>query len=229
MNDLVAPSDDPEPFRHIPPIPAATVVVVRDGVGDAAGGVEVLMVRRNGRGRFGHMWVFPGGALETGETPEQAAVREAEEEAGFQLSLDDLMPLSYWTPPAVMDKRFTTHFYLATTEITDDRVKVDGAEILAWSWKRPGDVLAERDRGEIQMVPPTWITLHGLAQHIDIGAARSAAGSFRPYSTRTANVDGGICALFEGDAGWDSWDAEASGARHRLWMTDPTWRFETDL
>lgn len=42
------------------PTPAATVVPLRDG--DA--GLEVLMLRRNSRGPFGGMWVFPGGKVE---------------------------------------------------------------------------------------------------------------------------------------------------------------------
>src|SRR2546422_676465 len=47
------------------PIPAATVVLTRDAVE----GIEVLMLRRNSRGAFGGMWVFPGGQVD----PDDAA------------------------------------------------------------------------------------------------------------------------------------------------------------
>ena len=42
------------------PIPAATVVLVRDG----DDGLEVLMLRRSSAGQFGGMWVFPGGKID---------------------------------------------------------------------------------------------------------------------------------------------------------------------
>ena len=41
-------------------IPAATVVLLRDG----SEGVEVLMLRKNSKITFGGMWVFPGGKVE---------------------------------------------------------------------------------------------------------------------------------------------------------------------
>ena len=71
-------------------IPAATVVVVRDG----EAGVETLMLRKNSKIAFGGMWVFPGGKIDTADqvvgddgatdelaTAAAAAVREAAEEA----------------------------------------------------------------------------------------------------------------------------------------------------
>jgi mutator protein MutT len=55
-----------------PPIAAA--VIVADG--------RVLMVRR--RIKEGELsWQFPGGEVETGESPDEAAVRESREETGL--------------------------------------------------------------------------------------------------------------------------------------------------
>ena len=48
---------DNEPDESI--VPAATVVVVRDG----NDGVETLMLRKNSKLAFGGMWVFPGGRI----------------------------------------------------------------------------------------------------------------------------------------------------------------------
>ena len=44
---------------------------------------RVLLLRRSDRDE----WVFPKGHLETGETPEDAAVREVREETGLEIAL----------------------------------------------------------------------------------------------------------------------------------------------
>ena len=71
-----------------PPIPAATVVLLRDG--DA--GIEVLMLKKNSKITFGGMWVFPGGKIDAEDYPVAgdvdaaariAAARETQEEAGL--------------------------------------------------------------------------------------------------------------------------------------------------
>ena len=50
---------------------------------------EVLLQQRGDTGR----WGFPGGALELGETPEMAAIREAREETGLEVEVGDLIGL----------------------------------------------------------------------------------------------------------------------------------------
>lgn len=47
-------------------------------------GTVLLIRRRKREGRL--LWAFPGGGIEHGETPEQAAVREAAEEVGLVVS-----------------------------------------------------------------------------------------------------------------------------------------------
>ena len=48
---------------------------------------EVLLQRRGGSGK----WGFPGGAIEIGETPEMAAIREAKEETGLDVEVLELL------------------------------------------------------------------------------------------------------------------------------------------
>ena len=45
-------------------------------------GNKVLLVRRSGEGDYAGDWAFPGGKVEDGETPEDAAIRECNEELG---------------------------------------------------------------------------------------------------------------------------------------------------
>ncbi len=55
-------------------------------------GEEVLLIK-NPSG----VWTFPKGNIEKGETPQQAALREVEEETGVKGKiLEDLGEISYW-------------------------------------------------------------------------------------------------------------------------------------
>lgn len=216
-----------------PAIPAATVVLLRD----AAAGVEVLMLHRTSKVAFGGMWVFPGGRVEDGDrradddgdepAARRAAAREAEEECGLPIDPDELVVLSRWTPPAIAPRRFATWFFLARVPRGD--VVVDGGEILDHAWLSPAEVLERRDRGEVDLAPPTWVTLHALLAAERVEDLLVEAAARRPvvhYETRWCTVEGGAVAMWEGDAGYETATVEVDGPRHRLWMLDSGWRFE---
>ncbi|MCB1646740.1 MAG: NUDIX domain-containing protein, partial [Pseudomonadales bacterium] len=56
-----------------PPIPAATVVILRDTDDE----VEVLMLHKNSKIAFGGMWVFPGGRIDEEDYPEDGDIYAA--------------------------------------------------------------------------------------------------------------------------------------------------------
>lgn len=219
-----------------PAIPAATVVLLRDGA-PTEGGVETLMLHRTSKIAFGGMWVFPGGRVDAGDrrpddegdepAARRAAVREAAEECGLRLRDQDLVVLSRWTPPPVAPKRFATWFFVA--RVPEGEVVVDGGEILDHAWRSPRELLAQRDRGEVDLAPPTWVTLHHLQQATDVDDALARAAARRPvvhYQTRWCTVEDGAVAMWEGDAGYDTSSVDVEGPRHRLWMLRSGWRFE---
>lgn len=54
-----------------------------------------LLHRRPEGKQHAGLWEFPGGKVETGESPVLALIREAREELGIGLSADDLRPLAF--------------------------------------------------------------------------------------------------------------------------------------
>ena len=56
---------------------------------------RVLIAQRPIGKTFAGLWEFPGGKLEAGENPEQALIRELEEELGIATKTACLAPLSF--------------------------------------------------------------------------------------------------------------------------------------
>jgi 8-oxo-dGTP pyrophosphatase MutT (NUDIX family) len=214
-----------------PPIPAATVVLVRD----VADGIETLMLHRNSKLAFGGMWVFPGGRVDPAdrdgaanddEAARRAAVREAHEEAGLTVDAGSLVWFSHWLPPSIAPKRFATWFFFAPAP--SGAVTIDGGEIHDSAWMRPRDALDRRDALEIELAPPTWVTLHHLAAFDTVAdlMADARAGTPTFYETRMANGADGLIAMWRGDAGYESGDPDAPGPRHRLRIRAGPWQLE---
>lgn len=92
---------------HAPTQAAAIAYRAAEGADLAAGilyraGDSVLLLLRSGNTRdFPLHWGLPGGGIEEGETPEQAAIRESQEETGYAPA-DPLFVLDY-------DAGFTTY------------------------------------------------------------------------------------------------------------------------
>lgn len=217
-----------------PLIPAATVVLARAG----PDGLEALLLRRNSKLAFGGMWVFPGGRIDEAdadgvvpdddegvlEVARRAAVREAMEETGLAVAPDSLHHFSMWVPPPIAPKRFRTWFFLA--EAPDGDVIVDMGEIHEHTWMRPGDAMQRRDAGEIELAPPTWITLHWLTGFDSVNAAAASIGEPALFQTRMASGESkGRVIMWDGDAGYHSGDPDVAGGRHRLHLDD-VWRYE---
>jgi 8-oxo-dGTP pyrophosphatase MutT (NUDIX family) len=141
--------------RPATPRQAATVIVLRGGAG-----LDVLLVRRNPDARFmGGAWVFPGGALDAGESPRAAGVREVAEEASIELGDPAaLVEFARWITPRQLSTRFDTWFFLARAP-AGAAPRPDGAETVAAEWFAPRVALA----AGLELPFPTIKTLERLA------------------------------------------------------------------
>ncbi|WP_207345063.1 (deoxy)nucleoside triphosphate pyrophosphohydrolase [Arthrobacter sp. E3] len=104
---------------------------------------KLLAARRTAPPEFAGMWEFPGGKVETGETPQQALHRELAEELGVTASLGSELqcPTSNGWP---LNANTAMRVWLAqvtdgTPEPLEDHdllqwVELDGAEILGLEW-----------------------------------------------------------------------------------------------
>lgn len=214
--------------------PASTVVLLRD----SGNGLETLLLKRNKALMFaGGFWVFPGGALDpedlaaaqgdVAKASRLAAAREAHEESGLSPRLEDMVLLSHWTTPVVEPKRFSTWFYAAPLAL-EGEVVIDGGEIHESQWIGVRRALALHQAGELGILPPTYVNLLNLSRYDDLAQMldserESPAPEIMPVIGN--NEGGDLAVMFPGDAGYDSGDGCAAGARHRVVLHDSRWEY----
>jgi len=215
------------------PKPSATVVLLRD----AEAGLELLLLQRAARDAKPGPWVFPGGKVDPAdvvagdpasrESALRAAVRETQEEAGLALDHSRLVAISRWITPEISPQRFDTWFFLAAIE-TSHEVVVCGSEMVAHRWLAPAAALEAHGRAEIQLAPPTFVTVSWLLEHRRAAEAMRALArapfiTFRPRIHRGAE---GAVMLYPGDAGYEANDPALAGPRHRILVLPAGWRYE---
>ena len=223
-----------DPAKAAVAVPAATVVLLRESPD-----VEVLMLRKNSRIAFGGMWVFPGGRIDADDgaedgdperTARNAAARETREEAGIAAAPDDFVWFAHWTPPPSTPKRFATWFFAARAG--EHAVSIDGGEIQEHQWISPAAALERHTAGEIDLVPPTWVTLYHLSRYTTVDGIleRFRSADATVYETHLGKrADGVRVAMWSGDAGYDTGDADAGGPRHRLVMAEGGFEFQNTV
>jgi 8-oxo-dGTP pyrophosphatase MutT (NUDIX family) len=202
---------------------ASTVVLLRD----TEQGLEVLLLRRNAKLAFaGGAWVFPGGAIDKPElaaatteleAARQAAVREVEEECGVLLAAEELVHFCNWTTPEGPGRRFATWFFVAQAQLSATDIVIDQGEIHEFQWLRPQQALDLHQRGKLDLMPPTFLSLRLIGHYQTAVDAVNALNRRTAYEVtpRLCRVQGEMICLYPGDAGYTQSDGTVFGARHR--------------
>jgi 8-oxo-dGTP diphosphatase len=106
------------------PIPVCCVIIEHDG--------RVLIAQRPPGKHLALQWEFPGGKIETGETPVAALHREIQEELGCQLSITHALPIvNHPYPHATI----ALHPFVAS--LRSDSPPPEAKEHVALNWLTP--------------------------------------------------------------------------------------------
>ncbi len=180
-------------------LPAASVALVRE----AAGGLDVFMMRRSPTMRFAPgMYVFPGGRLDpvdviTGAQIEgypvdrdaarasaepallrslvACAVRELGEESGVLVAPADLLLVDHWVTPEHSPMRYDVRFFAAEVPAGQEPRAV-GTEMDEVRWIGVGTALEQARAGVLPMLVPALSVLGFLDACGSIAGLREAAG-----------------------------------------------------
>ena len=125
----------------------------------------------------------------------------------LMLLVDRMHLVDHWITPVGERRRFDTRFFVARAPEAQEPLH-DDSETIASLWVRPADALRMWEAGELQMFPPTVVSLQFLEPHRTADAAMSAAAAVgvpRPVLPKLRVDDDGKVAgiLRPGDAGYD--------------------------
>jgi glyoxylase-like metal-dependent hydrolase (beta-lactamase superfamily II)/8-oxo-dGTP pyrophosphatase MutT (NUDIX family) len=124
---------------------------------------------------------------------------------GWVLRADLLRPWSNWITPELEKRRYDTRFFVA--ELPEGQHADDSTtEVTEAGWRRPVDALNDWRAGDIQLLPPTWVTLEQLTEHADTAAAL-ADGTERvivPLIPKVRRDGDRLLLTLPGELGYDS-------------------------
>lgn len=89
------------------------------------------------------LWNVPAGYVDVGEEVEQAAVREAKEESGYDVVIDDLIDLYHDTTTEPMKHVYASH-------VVGGELKAQEGEIMSVEWLTYDEIKTLNDEGKLR-------------------------------------------------------------------------------
>jgi 8-oxo-dGTP pyrophosphatase MutT (NUDIX family) len=183
------------------------------------------------RETFEESGLIPGAAPEV--EPARLAARAKLAESGFlaavqglgaPLDLDAMEPFSRWITPVVETRRFDARFFLTEAPAHQEGL-ADGEETDSVLWIGAREALSQHAAGELNLLPPTWMTLSALAA---FDSAAEAMASTRTTPTprvqpELVSAQGGFTLCFPGDPA-HSVSTQALPGPTRLTLDAGRWR-----
>jgi hypothetical protein len=140
-----------------------------------------------------------------------------EEECGVLLAAEELVHFCNWTTPEGPGRRFATWFFVAQAQLSATDIVIDQGEIHEFQWLRPQQALDLHQRGKLDLMPPTFLSLRLIGHYQTAVDAVNALNLRTAYEVtpRLCRVQGEMICLYPGDAGYTQSDGTVFGARHR--------------
>ena len=126
-------------------------------------------------------------------------------EEGLRLAVDSMHYFSHWITPEGQPRRYDTRFFVARAPEAQEALH-DEVETIASVWITPADALARYQAGELDLMPPTMITLQQIGRFDradDLLAAAAANTDIPLMEPRFVRDQGGVRILLPGDPGYD--------------------------
>lgn len=105
-------------------------------------GDKFLMVQE-AKPKVKGLWNVPAGYVDAGEEVEQAAVREAKEESGYDVIIDELIDLYHDTTTEPIKHVYASH-------IVGGELKAQEGEIMSVEWLSYNEIKTLNDKGKLR-------------------------------------------------------------------------------
>ena len=125
-------------------IEVVAAIIIKDG--------QIFATQR-GYGEFQGGWEFPGGKMETGESPQEALKREIREELDAEIEVKELLETVDWDYP---NFHLTMHCYVCT--LLSDSMHLNEHEAAIW--------LTHETLRSVKWLPADEILLDKIADYL---------------------------------------------------------------